>query len=140
MISILTDFSKQRPQVWPGLWEGAYEVYSVGETSAEVREGTKSPLVWARERYDWSTPGTVRWEVVESNFSKPGGYVQVEVEATGQGSVLHVTGNRSPSTPPAAIITALIKLSGGAPVKGVPSGGSCEGGARATVPERMRTI
>src|SRR5206468_12132222 len=63
VIAMLTDFSEHRPEVWPGLWEDAYEVYSVGETTAELREGNKSPKVWARERYDWSKPGTVRWEV-----------------------------------------------------------------------------
>jgi len=78
---MLTDFSKTRPETWPGLWEGAYEVYSVGQTSAEIREGNRSPRVWARERYDWSTPGVVRWEVVESNFCTPGGFVRVEVKS-----------------------------------------------------------
>ncbi len=81
VIAMLTDFSKTRPETWPGLWEGAYEVYSVGQTSAEIREGNRSPRVWARERYDWSTPGVVRWEVVESNFCTPGGFVRVEVKS-----------------------------------------------------------
>ena len=68
---MLTDFSPRRPDIWPGLWSGAYEVYSVGETSAEVREGNKVPKIWARERYDWSKPGVVRWEVLDSNFCTP---------------------------------------------------------------------
>src|SRR5262245_16669535 len=73
----LLDFSDRRPDVWPSLSPYLYEVYSVGETSAEIKEGNKSPFgaFWARERYDWSDPATVRWTVVESNFCTPGSYV-----------------------------------------------------------------
>jgi hypothetical protein len=51
----LLDFSDRRPDIWPSLDRSFYEVHSVGETTAEIREGTKSPgmTVWARERYDW---------------------------------------------------------------------------------------
>jgi len=116
--SMLTDFSDRRPQVWPGLWEGAYHVYSTGETTAEVREGNKSPKVWARERYDWSQPGVVRWEVLESNFSKPGSFVEAHV-SPGQagGSRVHVVWNRSPSSVVGRFATAIIVVSRGAPVK-----------------------
>src|SRR5581483_1531872 len=74
----LVDFSPQRPELWPGITRSLYEVYSVAETSAEVKEGTKLPLLgsfWARERYDWSDPETVQWTVVESNFCAPGSFV-----------------------------------------------------------------
>ena len=33
---MLTDFSPKRPEIWPGLWSGAFQVYEVGETTAEV--------------------------------------------------------------------------------------------------------
>jgi hypothetical protein len=73
----LLDFSERRPEIWPGITPNLYETYSVGETSAEIKEGTKLPLgeFWARERYDWSDPNTIRWTVVESNFCTPGSYV-----------------------------------------------------------------
>jgi hypothetical protein len=73
----LLDFSERRPEIWPGLTPSLYEVYTVGDTTAEVKEGTKMPLgaVWARELYDWSDPETVRWTVQESNFCTPGSYV-----------------------------------------------------------------
>jgi len=73
----LLDFSERRPEIWPGLTRELYEVYSVGESGAEVKEGTKMTLgtVWAREQYDWSDPDTVRWTVRESNFCTPGSYV-----------------------------------------------------------------
>src|SRR5262245_43265534 len=73
----LLDFTERRPDIWPGLTRELYEVYSVGETTADVKEGTKMALgtIWAREHYDWSDPDTVRWTVVESNFCTPGSYV-----------------------------------------------------------------
>ena len=51
--AMLLDFSDRRPDTWPGLGRDQYKVYSIGETSAEIREGNKRPNVWARERYDW---------------------------------------------------------------------------------------
>jgi hypothetical protein len=73
----LIDFGERRPEVWPGITPDLYEVYSVGETSAEVKEGTRLPIgeFWAKEHYDWSDPRTVRWTVEESNFCAPGSFV-----------------------------------------------------------------
>jgi hypothetical protein len=59
VIDGLTDFSDRRPDLWPGLNPKMYRVYEVGDTWADVREGN-SDAIWARERYDWSTPGMVR--------------------------------------------------------------------------------
>jgi hypothetical protein len=133
VIALLTDFTERRPDLWPGLWSGAYNVYSVGETTAEVREGNKSPKVWARERYDWSIPGTVRWEVIESNFCKPGGFVKVEVAPRqGDGSVLHVSWSRSPTGLMGVVATTMIKLTGGAPVKQSLAAGLRRAEARST--------
>ncbi|MGH2766535.1 MAG: hypothetical protein ACRDKA_11590, partial [Actinomycetota bacterium] len=40
IVDALTDFSERRPDLWPGLNRSQFEVYEVGETWAEVREGT----------------------------------------------------------------------------------------------------
>jgi hypothetical protein len=40
----LLDFSERRPDIWPGITRELYEVYSIGETTADVKEGTKMPL------------------------------------------------------------------------------------------------
>jgi len=119
VISMLTDFSKQRPQVWPGLWEGAYEVYSVGETSADVKEGSKLPgmIVWAKEHYDWSDPNAVRWTAVESNFCAAGSHVAVTLHPReGGGTRLHVEWERTGTTVPGKLMVGMIKLSNGRPV------------------------
>ena len=39
VVELLTDFSPARPQRWPALAERWYEVYAVGDTSADVRDG-----------------------------------------------------------------------------------------------------
>src|SRR5690348_11993944 len=118
VIAMLTDFSTRRPEVWPGLYAQEYEVYTRNETSAEVREGNQRPHVWARQRYDWSRPGIVRWEVMESNFSRPGSYQELTAVAREDGgSHIRVHWQLSPASPMGALIIAAIKLTGGAPVK-----------------------
>src|ERR1051325_10214934 len=79
VIDLFTDFTPRRPERWPGLDPKVYEVYRLGETSAEVREGNP-PNYWAKETYDWSVPGKVRWEVQESSFCEPGSYVEATIK------------------------------------------------------------
>ncbi|MDQ6682828.1 MAG: SRPBCC family protein [Chloroflexota bacterium] len=115
----LIDFSERRPRIWPGISAEYFEVYSVGETEAVVREGTKSPgmSVWARERYDWSDPQTVTWTVEESNFCAPGSYVSATITpAAGGGSRIHVTWNRTPTSISGRIATFVIRLTHGRPI------------------------
>ena len=48
----LLDFSERRPELWPGLPAGSYEVYEVGDTWAEVREGFRGPIYATRGTVD----------------------------------------------------------------------------------------
>ena len=82
---ILTDFSERRPDRWPALSRTWYEVYSVGERTAEVREGQDKPVFWAKEHYDWSSPDTVKWTVVESEALAPGSYVSLTTKPSPSG-------------------------------------------------------
>ena len=117
VIAGLTDFTERRPELWPGLNAKKYRVYEVGDTWAEVQEGNND-RIWARERYDWSTPGTVRWTVVESSFSTTGDFVEAIVRAkAGGGSHIHVTWSRRGKTVMAKVMLALIVLTRGLPVK-----------------------
>jgi len=113
-IEALTDFTDRRTRIWPGLAPELYEVYSVGATSADVREGsTKPSRVWAKEHYDWSTPGTVRWTVRESNFCTPGSGVSVDVSpGTGGGSLVHLVWERHPSNAKGRMMIAFMKVLG----------------------------
>jgi len=118
VIAMLTDFSEHRPDTWPGLSAGVYEAYSVGDNTAEIREGPTKPKVWNRERYDWSIPGRVRWEVVESNFCKPGSFMELQAEPREPaGSTLHVTWNRQPATLKGRMVISIHSLTRGAIVR-----------------------
>lgn len=90
----LLDFSERRPEWWPGLPRGQYEVYEIGETWAEIREGYRGPIWW-RERYEWSVPGTIEVVALDSGFGAPGSRVVWEIEpAHGGGSIVHVIFDR----------------------------------------------
>jgi hypothetical protein len=118
VIAMLTDFSEQRPDTWPGLPAAVYHAYSVGDKMAEIREGNEKPNIWNRQRYDWSTPGRVRCEVVESNFCTPGNFEEYNVQPRDPaGSRLHVTWQREPTTLKGRIVISIVALTQGAILK-----------------------
>ena len=109
----LLDFSDRRPDQWPGLPPDQYEVYEVGDTWAEIREGYRGPIWW-RERYDWSVPGTIRWTAVDSGFGAPGSYVIWEIEPEqGGGSRNHITWDRRGRTVFGKLFMGLMALTRG---------------------------
>ena len=113
VIDALTDFTPRRTEIWSGLAPEFYEVYSVGETEAVVREGSTKPTkVWARERYDWSKPDTVRWTVLESNFCTPGSFVEARVEPKDGGSRVHLTWSRTGSTFGGRMVVRFMRVMG----------------------------
>lgn len=115
----LLDFSPRRPEVWPGIAASEYKVYETGATSADIREGTRGPgmTMWAREHYDWSDPQTVKWTVVESNFSAPGSYVAATITTRPSGgSHVHLEWNRTGSSFLGRVIIRMIALTNGRPV------------------------
>jgi hypothetical protein len=114
----LLDFSERRPDIWPGLARSLYEVYSVGETSAEIKEGTKLPVgtFWARERYDWSDPDTIRWTVVESNFCTPGSSVSATLHPHDGGTLIDLHWERTGTTAVGKLATRMIGATNGKPV------------------------
>jgi hypothetical protein len=64
------DFSERRSEIFPAVQIKHMEVHDLGETSADVTEGTRSgPMYnWERCDYDWSQPGLVRADVTDSNI------------------------------------------------------------------------
>ena len=116
----LLDFSDRRPSIWPGLSPKQYEVYSVGDTEADVREGSEMPgmTIWAKEHYDWSRPDAIRWTARESNFCAPGSYVQVAIHArAGGGTRLRVEWDRTGTGIRGRLLVGLVRLTGGKPVQ-----------------------
>lgn len=113
VIAALVDFSEARPDVWPELDPAKYVVHEVGPSWALVTEGSRRPNVWARERYDWSKPGTVSWRAEASNFCAPGSGVDVTVEPlTGGGSRVAVEWQRTSTSVRGLMIVALFRILG----------------------------
>jgi hypothetical protein len=113
VVGLLTDFSADRPKRWPALSERWYEVYDVGESAADVREGQDRPTMWAREHYDWSTPGTVTWTVTESSDLAPGSFVSIRAAAAADGgSDVRGTWERTGTTLKARAIVMLMSVAG----------------------------
>lgn len=118
VVDALTDFSDRRPDVWPYLAREFYEVYSVGETTADVREGSTKPFkIWSREDYDWSIPGRVSWTVRESNFCTPGDGIVATVSPGGTGgSHIQLAWKRHGVGWKGRFIVALMMLTRGKPL------------------------
>jgi hypothetical protein len=115
--SALLDFSERRPELWPGLPPAQYEVYEVGDTWAEIREGYRGPIWW-RERYDWSVPGRIEWTAVDSGFGMPGSYVVWEIEpAEGGGSRHHIIWDREGKSVFGKLFVALMVLTRGVAIR-----------------------
>ena len=90
VIELMTDFSPNRPHRWPASSVKAFEVYHVGETEADIREGQDFPKLWATWHYDWSTPGSVTLTVTESDTLAPGGYMTLTATPRAEGgSAVH---------------------------------------------------
>jgi hypothetical protein len=72
LIAVLTDFGPSRPNQWPTIDAAHFQVHAIGDTWAEVTEGTAS--AWERARYDWDTErGRVTIATRESKVFGPGG-------------------------------------------------------------------
>jgi len=85
-VAALTDFSERRPELWPNLDARFYELHELGDTWAEVTEGTDVlGGVWAREHCDWSEPGLVRLRLVHARDFRPGTLIEYRVTARPDG-------------------------------------------------------
>ncbi len=113
-IAALTDFSDRRPELWPNLDDKFYELHDLGETWADVTEGTDVlGGVWARERYDWSEPGVVRLRLVEAIDFRPGTEIVYRVTARpGGGCHVTVEFQRIASSLRGRVVGVAVQLSG----------------------------
>ncbi len=58
LMDVLTDFGPTRPQQWPTIDADHFQVHSLGDTWAEVTEGTAA--AWEHARYDWDAQRRAR--------------------------------------------------------------------------------
>ena len=113
VLGALTDFSPRRPELWPNLSPRLYQVHSVGQTEAEVTEGTAVlGGVWERTRYDWSEPGVVLIEVEDSNAFAAGSWWRYQVEPVGSGSRVRFQFDRRPKNLKGRLVSLLLALGG----------------------------
>jgi hypothetical protein len=96
LMFILTDFSPRRPQLWPTMDAEHFEVHGLGDTWAEVTEGTAS--AWERARYDWShDDATVTVTTHDSKVFGPGGGWLFRLTPSPGGTRVDVELTRQPS-------------------------------------------
>lgn len=109
LMAVLTDFSPARPAVWPTIDAGHYEVHAIGDTWAEVTEGTAA--AWERARYDWDTER--RRVTVTTHDSKvfgPGGGWVFQLTPEPAGTRIDIELTRCPKTFARRLLAALLPL------------------------------
>jgi hypothetical protein len=84
-LTALVDFGPGRAEVWGNNDPRHLAVHERGDTWAEVTEGSTSGGVWQRVRYDWSEPGVVILDVLDSNAFGRGSRWTYRVEPDGAG-------------------------------------------------------
>ncbi|MFG1931300.1 hypothetical protein ACGFK1_11665 [Mycobacterium sp. NPDC048908] len=113
VIALMTDFSPDRVHRWPASSAKAFEVYHVGDTDADIREGQDFPKVWASWHYDWSKRGSVTLTVTESDTLTPGGYMRLTATPRDEGgSAVHGEWEQSPKSLTAAIGVYVMRFIG----------------------------
>jgi hypothetical protein len=123
----MIDFSDRRPEVWPALYPDVYEVHELGDSWAEVTEGSRPDVirwsrfrlhpraraVWARQRYEWSTTDrTVRWTVVESPWIHAPGRAEYRVTPHDHGSRIELSMDRSYKGVSGKLLELAMKVAG----------------------------
>ena len=97
VIQAAHEFSERRAKVFPAVSLRHMTVHSVGETTADVTEGTRlGPfVVWERCTYDWSQPGVVTATVSDSNvYGIPGSKWELAATGTPRGTRVEMTWTR----------------------------------------------
>ena len=110
--SALVDFGPNRVAIWPETSHPrVYALHAVGPTWAEVTEGI--PFSWSRERYDWSTPGRVVLDQLDSNVALPGGRIAYAItDSTGGCTVACDRRRRFRRTPRGLLAGTIMRLVG----------------------------
>ena len=113
VMTLFTDFGPDRASRWPNLDDAHFQVHELGPDWAEVTEGSTTGPVWQRSRYDWSTPGEVRIDVVDSNAFGPGSRWTYRVTPAAGGTDIDVSIVRVPNTTKGRVLDLLLSAGGG---------------------------
>ena len=89
LLAAATDFSPRRPDLWPTITRERYRVFSVGDHTADVEEGTAP--VHHRYKYEWTDDGVVRATTVDASVMASGSIWELRVRpGEGGGSKVHI--------------------------------------------------
>ncbi|MGW2517399.1 hypothetical protein ACWC09_10305 [Streptomyces sp. NPDC001617] len=109
VLAVLTDFSPARAEAWPTIDAEHFEVHELGDTWAEVTEGTAA--AWERARYEWEPAGdTVTITTLDSKLFGAGGGWVFRMTPEGEGTRVDVELTREPSTVKGRMLAALLPL------------------------------
>ena len=112
-VASLTDFGPGRSEVWGNVDPQSLTVHERGDTWAEVTEGSATGGIWQRMRYDWSVPGVVTLDVVDSNAFGPGSRWTYRLDPDGAGGTdIDLTIVRVPTTAKGRFMDALLSIGG----------------------------
>lgn len=106
---VLTDFSPARCRTWPTIDADHFEVHGLGDTWAEVTEGTSA--AWERARYAWEPDGdTVTITTLDSKLFGAGGGWVFRMTPEGDGTRVDVELTRHPGTVKGKLLASLLPL------------------------------
>jgi hypothetical protein len=114
VLANLVDFSQRRPRLWPAIDPRVFVVHELGDDWADVTEGSDVfGGIWARERYDWSTPDAVKATVQDSNFWHPGGTWTLRADRGSHGgSRVKVVRDRRAKNVKARLLEGFMRIAG----------------------------
>ncbi|MFF0478460.1 hypothetical protein [Streptomyces sp. NPDC004284] len=108
---VLTDFGPSRAEAWPTIDAEHFQVHDLGDTWAEVTEGTAA--AWERARYEWEPDGdTVTITTLDSKLFGTGGGWVFKMTPEGDGTRVDVELTREPSTVKGKMLASLLPLVG----------------------------
>ncbi|MFD5463698.1 hypothetical protein ACFWIQ_12885 [Kitasatospora sp. NPDC127059] len=111
VLAVLTDFGPARAGTWPTIDAEHFEVHALGDTWAEVTEGTAT--AWERARYDWEPGGdTVTVTTLDSKLFGPGGGWVFRMTPEGDGTRVDVQLTREPRHLKGRMLAALLPVAG----------------------------
>ncbi|MEV6282798.1 hypothetical protein [Kribbella sp. NPDC051770] len=111
VMTVLTDFSPARAAAWPSIDAEHLQVHGVGETWAEVTEGTSA--AWERARYEWDAAGRrVDVTTLDSKLFGAGGGWVFELTPERDGTRVDVQLTRKPKAFKGKLLAALLPVVG----------------------------
>jgi hypothetical protein len=112
----LVDFGPGRQEIFGNSCDQFLEIHHLGADSADVTEGTGSgrrAFTWERLAYDWSDPGRVTMDVVDSNVwsSAPGHVYSITPQGDGR-TAIYVAVTREGKNLKGRLLTYLVSAFG----------------------------